>query len=166
MIERILSRVERVTESGCWIYMGSLDGTGYGRIQKRKRSYATHRVTYEHFKGQIPDGLQIDHLCRVRCCCNPDHLEAVTGQVNVLRGQTVPARRAAVTHCPAGHEYTPENTRLSKRRQRSCRACFAKHSAQRVREPWSPRRPAKCHPDRPERSMGLCWACRKAKDAA
>ena len=84
---------------------------------------ATHRVIWTAERGPIPAGLDIDHLCRTRACCNPDHLEPVTRQVNLLRGETTTAARAAITHCPRGHEYTPENTRTSKLGQRECREC-------------------------------------------
>jgi len=67
--------------------------------------------------------LEIDHLCRVRCCVNPDHLEAVTHRENILRGNTFAAVNAAKTHCPKGHEYTPENTRIHTGGRRQCIAC-------------------------------------------
>jgi hypothetical protein len=84
-----------------------------------------HRLAYEVFVGPIPDGLQIDHLCRQRACCNPDHLEAVTCRVNLLRGDTITAREAATTHCPQGHEYTEANTyrRPDNPIKRDCKIC-------------------------------------------
>jgi hypothetical protein len=83
-----------------------------------------HRAAYAHFVGPLDDELQIDHLCRNTACINPDHLEQVTGRVNVLRGDTVPARRARITHCPQGHEYNEANTAYF-HRQRRCRTCHA-----------------------------------------
>lgn len=74
----------RVSDSGCWIWQGSVSNTGYGRIGSR---YA-HRVSYERSNGPIPDGLTIDHLCRTTLCVNPDHLEPVTHRENVLRGMS------------------------------------------------------------------------------
>ena len=88
LIERVMSRVEMVTESGCWLFTGYLNQHGYGKVGsggKRGPILRTHRVTYEHFRGQIPAGLQLDHKCRVRSCCNPWHLEPVTFQENVDR---------------------------------------------------------------------------------
>ncbi|MGV9482293.1 HNH endonuclease signature motif containing protein [Gordonia aichiensis] len=81
-----------------------------------------HRVAYTEWKGPIPEGLEIDHVaangCRNRDCINPLHLEAVTHRENVLR------MTGLITHCPAGHPYTPENTKLAgSRRFRNCRAC-------------------------------------------
>jgi hypothetical protein len=82
-----------------------------------------HRAFYEHHVGTIPDGLTIDHLCKVRRCVNPDHLEPVTRGVNVLRGDTITAANVRKTHCPRGHAYDEENTYTSKRGMRHCKAC-------------------------------------------
>lgn len=84
--ERLELHVERVTETGCWIWVGRLNRNGYGRICLGGREPMAHRVSYELHVGPIPDGLVLDHLCRVRCCVNPFHLEPVTVQVNTLRG--------------------------------------------------------------------------------
>lgn len=113
--------------SGCWLWTGTWDSNGYGLLTaQRDRSRLAHRNSYEYHVGPIPEGLQLDHLCRVHCCVNPAHLEPVTGKVNVQRG-LVPtlsrARAALVTHCPKGHEYTKENTALRKARP-GCRRCM------------------------------------------
>jgi hypothetical protein len=76
-----------------------------------------HRAVYERYVGPIPPGLEIDHLCRVRNCVNPAHLEAVT------RGENVRRQMAVITHCPQGHEYTTANTRVGRDRKRGCRRC-------------------------------------------
>lgn len=107
----------------CWLWKGALLLNGYGRLNREGYTLMAHRAAYMFFVGLVPEGLVLDHLCKVRHCVNPSHLEAVTQRVNLLRGNTVVAARAARTHCPAGHEYSAENTRLSKRNQRSCRAC-------------------------------------------
>lgn len=126
-IARWLSRCA-TDENGCWIWPGAKANGGYGNVLTLNSdgeyvSRGLHRVVYEHRVGPIPDGLDLDHLCRVPACCNPAHLEPVTHRENTLRGETVPAARSKITHCPQGHEYTAENTRLSKRGQRSCRTC-------------------------------------------
>ncbi len=85
--ERVENNIERVTESGCWIWVGSLLHDGYARVRIGAKKVLVHRFTYESFCGPIPQGLEIDHLCRVRCCVNPHHLEPVTHLENVLRGR-------------------------------------------------------------------------------
>lgn len=121
----------------CLLFAGYKNTIGYGQIfysvsGKTKYQYA-HRVAYESFVGPIPDGLVIDHLCSVRCCINPTHLEAVTASVNTLRGEGV-RRNALKTHCPKGHEYTPENTFISGSPWRRCRECERARSRQYYRD--------------------------------
>lgn len=112
-------RVDEV--SGCWLWQAAKDRDGYGRYQIRPRSEEAHRVAYEALQSAIPDGLQLDHLCRVRHCVNPAHLQAVTCKTNINRGLTGAENRGK-THCPRGHEYTADNTRVY-RSMRYCRAC-------------------------------------------
>jgi hypothetical protein len=87
-----------------------------------------HRVSYVLAHGSIPDGLQLDHLCRNKLCVNPTHLEAVTARENTLRGVSVAAVNAKKTHCPRGHELSGSNL-LAYRKVRSCRACSLEQSA-------------------------------------
>ncbi|WP_086565314.1 HNH endonuclease signature motif containing protein [Streptomyces africanus] len=107
----------------CWIWTGSTNGK-YGRVGKQ---YA-HRLAYESAKGPIPDGLQIDHLCRNTVCVNPDHLEAVTGRVNLLRSRGFAARQAAQTDCIHGHPLSGPNLYVDKRGRRHCRECRKRRS--------------------------------------
>lgn len=110
-----------VTPTGfCWEWSGTLDRDGYGLYSNRR----AHRLAWELLIGPCPLGLVPDHLCRNRACVNPDHLEWVTNRVNVLRGQGSAALRARKTHCPQGHEYTPESTYVRKGGQRSCYICI------------------------------------------
>ncbi|MGC0251548.1 HNH endonuclease signature motif containing protein [Pseudactinotalea sp. Z1748] len=115
---------------------------GYGQIgistgAGRQRTMGAHRVSYEAFVGPIPDGLVIDHLCRVRECVNPDHLDVVKQRENIMRSPiALGALNAAKTHCPQGHEYSPENTYIYRPKNRSfigrqCRTCVADHSRRR-----------------------------------
>lgn len=106
---RFRSKV-RVTESGCWEWLSTIQENGYGTYTVRNQTMRAHRIAYEHFIGPIPDDLQTDHLCRVRKCVNPAHLELVTTRENTLRGVGPTASNAAKTHCKRGHEFTPENT--------------------------------------------------------
>lgn len=119
---------DRGYKTPCWVWCLHTSGSGYarGRVPGReRRNYFIHRETYEAFVGPIPDSLQLDHLCRVRTCVNPHHLEPVTNRVNALRGVGPTAINARKTHCPRGHEYTPENTRIRNSGWRACRACDA-----------------------------------------
>ena len=137
--ERILFYA-RPDPQGCWRWTGFVTPDGYGTIRDSSGlTRKAHRVAYEAWVGPIPDGLQLDHLCRVRDCCNPAHLEPVTSQENSLRGETAAARHASATHCPQGHEYTPENTYSSKRGERDCRDCRRVRSTE-----WARRRRAMC----------------------
>lgn len=104
---------------GCWIWTGSLNNKGYGRILSY--GYA-HRFMYERWKGPIPAGLELDHLCRKPACCNPDHLEAVTHSVNMQRAHTR-NQNTDKTHCPQGHPYDDANTYGTPAGGRQCREC-------------------------------------------
>jgi hypothetical protein len=121
-----------ITESGCWEFQGSRTPTGYGVAWDGTKHTSAHRVSYELLVGPIPDGLEIDHNCRNRACCNPAHLEPVTHLENLRRrprssqrhpGNTTnhPSRRK--THCIRGHEFSTENTITYTGGKRQCRTC-------------------------------------------
>ncbi len=126
MDERLIARFEsRVLRSkGCWEWNGAHNGVGYSETWNGIRPVLAHRVAYEIYKGPIPAGLTLDHLCRNPGCVNPGHLEAVTHRENMLRGNTIGARNAAKTHCIRGHPFDVENTYINKTGQRVCRACW------------------------------------------
>lgn len=134
--ERIEQAIERVTESGCWIWQGRLSKEGYGRITLRPghRSGLAHVVAYEEYVGPSIEGLEVDHKCRVRCCVNPWHLELVTHRVNVRRGASPIAHNARKTHCENGHPLVGDNLRErpdgngSKRDCRTCQREFGRRS--------------------------------------
>lgn len=121
-IEKVLANIQ-ISETGCWLWKRWTDKDGYARMRIERKRVLLHRWMYQYHKGNIPEGLVIDHLCRVRHCLNPDHLEVVTIRENTLRGETHPARNAMKTHCPKGHPYNSENTKI-KKRSRICLICM------------------------------------------
>ena len=121
--ESFEARVLR-NESGCWIWTGALTPTGYPQICDGRRVIRAHRWAFERFVGPIPEGLVIDHKCRVRNCVNPDHLEPVTNRENVVRGNSARPVRA---ECNKGHEFTEQNTYINPKGRRECRKC--RHAA-------------------------------------
>ena len=138
IVERLAARTVVDPATGCHLWTGPLTHNGYARpsgVDRTKRVMA-HRLAWEIANGPIPAGLTIDHLCRVRHCINPDHLEAVTIQENLRRGLgTLGRANAAKTHCPVGHEYTPENTYTATNWaggiSRGCRRCSLDRSYRR-----------------------------------
>ncbi len=114
----------------CWLWTDHRRD-GYGSIYgEDKRNQYAHRIAYTIIRGPIPEGLQIDHLCRVRHCVNPKHLEPVTAYENWRRGNGPAAINARRTHCKRGHPFTAENTRM-KQSSRVCRQCHALESKER-----------------------------------
>lgn len=128
ILERFLERVSPEPNCGCWLWTGDYHDKGYGQLEKSVRPRRAHRFAYEAFVGSIPEGFVLDHKCRVRCCVNPEHLEAVTPQENTRRGAA--ARNGSLTHCARGHELVPENLRVDelRRGRRSCKRCHTTHS--------------------------------------
>lgn len=127
-LQRFTDKIEH-HPSGCWLWVGAIvQNSGYGqfgvgRLNGKPIRKLAHRVAYEHFVGEIPEGLDLDHLCRVRNCVNPDHLEPVTRQENFKRS---PIHAGSATHCPNGHPYSGENllvVNASDGMRRRCRIC-------------------------------------------
>jgi HNH endonuclease len=119
-----------VIDGECWRWTGARNPQGYGQITINGKRRSAHRTAYETWTGEIPEGLHIDHLCRVRDCINPAHLEAVTPLENARRA--LPFRKKA-THCGHGHEFTPSNIKWTKRRGYWIRRCRACHNTDRRR---------------------------------
>jgi hypothetical protein len=119
--DKILWARVNKTADGCWLWTGSTNDNGYGKITIHhpvKKTLSVHRLVYSLLVGPVPPGSELDHVCKTRTCCNPAHLEPVSHRENVLRTDA-----AHKTHCKHGHEFTPENTLLNPRGHRLCRAC-------------------------------------------
>lgn len=117
-------RKVHVAQNGCWEWIGAQTNRGYGTAwvpNHNPQRASVHRLTYEIFVGPIPDSLELDHLCRNKACANPLHVEAVTHQVNCLRGDMSGWK---ATHCPAGHEYAGDNLYIRPDNGgRDCKCC-------------------------------------------
>ena len=134
-LDQLMRKVSMEPPSGGGIWLGVLDTCGYARVRSKGKLQSAHRMSYEICIGKIPEGLELDHKCRVRCCINPRHLEPVTHPENMRRGisNSLPGRLAALrtrsvaTHCKKGHRWSEENTYTyrypSGRVARLCRAC-------------------------------------------
>ena len=99
--DRFWRQVDRTPT--CWLWIGAVNPNGYGSFSWHGRQQGAHRVAYRMEVGEIHAGLTIDHLCRVRACVNPAHLEPVTSWENTSRGQSISAVNARKTHCSRGH---------------------------------------------------------------
>ncbi len=111
----------------CWEWLCPPNDNGYGYFWHEDKKRLVHRFSYGLFVAEIPDELVIDHLCRNRICCRPDHLEPVTDRVNILRGEGLAARNALATECYQGHPYDEENTYWYPDGSRGCRECRRQH---------------------------------------
>lgn len=133
--ERFWSKV--LFTDTCWLWTGAITSGGYGNFYDGAGNRPAHCWAYEFCVGPIPDGHEIDHLCRVHPCVYPDHLEAVTPVVNKRRSLSpIPAKRLW-THCLRGHEFAPANTYIKPNSTRRCRACARiSDRKRRARERW------------------------------
>lgn len=134
LADRFWAKVDKTAD--CWIWTGASSNGGYGQIFYEGRVTQAYRVSVVLSGRQIPDGYDVDHLCRNPPCVNPDHLEPVTHTVNMDRALSSAIQfQAAKTHCPQGHEYTPANTKLRRNRagtmSRLCKECCADNQRRR-----------------------------------
>lgn len=123
---RLWRRIEKIENGGCWLFHGSKDLNGYGHFWWGGKLRLVHRLVYEALVGKIPDGHQLDHLCRVPSCCNPSHLEAVLPRVNFLRSHNPFAVLRNERRCKNGHDITSENSYTRTRKGKVvtyCKTC-------------------------------------------
>jgi hypothetical protein len=121
---RFFSRIARETPGGCWEWdRPRKDGYGQFAAGNNRVSVPAHRWSYEFLVGPVPDGLDLDHLCRNRRCVNPDHLDPVPNAENILRGTSPSASNARKTECEHGHALDTGNTYITPDGRRQCRAC-------------------------------------------
>lgn len=120
--ERFWPKVEKA--EWCWVWKGAKTRDGYGIFWFQRRLVPAHRASYLMFRGIIPDGLQIDHLCRNRACVNPDHLEVVSPRTNQLRGFGFSGVNARKTHCPRGHPLVEGNISVGYFKRTGKRTCL------------------------------------------
>ena len=135
--ERFEALIAPDPNSGCWLWLGTVNAKGYGRFG---RGEMAHRASLRFQAIEIPVGMEVDHLCRIRSCVNPEHLEVVTHRENLMRGDTITARAAATTHCPQGHAYSGKNLTLSSNGKRGCRECHRLRALEAYRPTSSRRR--------------------------
>lgn len=132
-VVRFWPKVDRRGPDRCWPWRPTAAAGTYGKFWTGSRLVWAHRFAYELIVGPIPEGLQLDHLCRNRNCVNAAHLEPVTNKINCLRGTGFAAENHRKTQCPQGHKYVPANTYRNALGWRECRACkVAKQAAYRV----------------------------------
>jgi hypothetical protein len=122
ILERLIICEPSTLETGCWEWPGALQTAGYAQVKMAGRVYLVHRLVYEHFRGAVPEGEELDHLCNNPICANFEHLEPKDHRANTMRGQGACARNARKTHCPAGHPYSGDNLYVL-RGKRYCVTC-------------------------------------------
>lgn len=126
--ERFWAKVDKRRQPKCWLWKGATTRKGYGVITTRLKQEYVHRLSYRLHNGPIPEGRQIDHLCRVRNCVNPRHLEAVTSKTNVLRGNAPSAINARKRTCIRGHSLSGPDSRVELDGSRRCLICARRHN--------------------------------------
>lgn len=130
-IDTFMEKIYFEPNCGCWLWGGSTNYDGYGRVTINRRVRSAHRVAYAVFKGPVPSNLEVDHRCFTRCCVNPDHLTLATRSENMLRvvdaGRYVNVHMQK-THCKQGHPLSGDNLFIRRNGRRACRECIRRWS--------------------------------------
>lgn len=124
---RFMSKIDRRATDGCWIWKGAISSTGYGTIGVHGTTYIAHRAMFTLWYGASP--LELDHICRVHACVNPEHLEPVSHWENMARGENASSRLLRATHCKHGHPWDATNTGVGVNGTRRCLACHRNRQA-------------------------------------
>jgi hypothetical protein len=156
-MRRLMAKIRKNGPNGCWLWTGHATGGGYGRICIRGQVWTVHRLIFELLVRHVEIGEVVDHLCRNRICCNPEHLEAVVQAINIKRARIANGNthwRHSITHCPQGHPLSGDNLLWATghgKTYRLCRICdrrrkashdFKRRTLQRVINFWSTITPA------------------------
>ncbi len=125
---RFWAKVLRDENTGCWLWMGGKTRSGYGVVytgnSRANNSQTTsHRHAYNMLVARIEDGLDADHQCKVRACCNPDHIRPVTRRQNLDNSNSISTVNRLKEECPAGHRYSADNTYVLPNGWRQCKTC-------------------------------------------
>lgn len=132
------SKVQISEVDKCWLWTAAIGSGGYGCFHISQKQRLAHRVSYTLVRGEIPEGLTLDHLCRVRHCVNPSHLEPVSIRINTLRGNGPSSVNSTKTHCPEGHEYDSANTSIkvsvNGAKRRRCSTCHRNSTREYMRK--------------------------------
>jgi hypothetical protein len=130
--ERFDSKWTPEPNTGCHLWTAGTDMHGYAQFRVNGKGLGGHRFAWVRAHGPVPDGLHLDHLCRVRCCVNPAHLEPVTVRENIMRSPLRGTQKMGITQCPRGHSYDDANTYRRPDGGRGCRKCIAEHNRRRA----------------------------------
>lgn len=131
-VESFWKKVDQNGPGECWSWKACKNRDGYGTVRFLGVSRLAHRIAFLLVRGEIPKGMQIDHVCRNRWCVNPLHMDIVTSSENTKRARPWHPELAK-THCPKRHPYDDKNTKRDRRGHRFCRACHAEDQRRRDR---------------------------------
>ena len=147
--ERFWEKVYPEPNSGCWLWTASVGSHGYGQMwdpSSPTNPVLAHCVSYRLYKGQIPEGLELDHKCRVSICVNPDHLRPVSHEVNVrngIAGEVARRMQLGKRYCRLGHERVLENLSVARDGKRSCLECKRRRNREFMRKYYARLRAAR-----------------------